>query len=294
MIRGRRIILTRAAGKNEEMAARISEAGGSPFIFPTIASAPVADDHIIREALAQVERYSFIVFTSAQAVEYFTHYRKPLPQGERLRYVAVGSATAKALRARGVADVLVPDDFRAEGVVKLFTGLALDLKKSGAMPMTREPAASSAPAVLVPRALVAREVLPQALEQLGFEVTVAPLYETVLPEVSAGELSRVLQVGPEGQARLACDAVVFTSPSTAKNFVTLIEQAAADRMGSGTVLSSAAISGATLLAEVDCYSIGTPTTTALRHLAVPEDRIYQAPQATTDSLFATLSDYSTL
>jgi len=290
--------LTRAAGKNEEMAARISEAGGLPFIFPTIASVPVADDRIIHQALIHLDRYSFIVFTSAQAVEYFAHYRKPLPQGGQLRYVAVGSATAKALRTRGVADVLVPDDFRAEGVVKLFTDLALDLKKSGAMPMTKgdgsspshqrdgeEPSLSLSPAVLIPRALVAREVLSQALEQLGFDVTVAPLYETVLPKVKAGTLARILQTDPEGYQHLACDAVVFTSPSTAKNFVALIEQASAP-----TAITGAAA----LLAAVDCYSIGTPTTTALRHLGVPEERIYQAPQATTDSLFATLSGFSTL
>ena|GEM_PF-1000996 len=289
---GKRIILTRAAGKNEALAARISEAGGLPFIFATIASVPVADDSVIRGALTQIDHYSYIVFTSAQAVEYFARWRTPLPQDGQLRYAAVGSVTADALRARGVTDVLVPDDFRAEGLIALFADLALDLKKSGALPLHRstvteevrpllaQAQAACPPAVLIPRALVARETLPQALEQLGFEVTVAPLYETVLPEVSADTLDLILKTDPEGYAHLACDGVVFTSPSTVNNFVTLIESASAP----------AALTGAAaLLAAVDCYSIGSPTTAALRRLGVPDEHIHQAAQATTDSLFDALS-----
>jgi len=281
---GKRVILTRAAGKNDALAARIAEAGGLPFIFPTIASAPVADDHLIREAVAHLDRYAFIVFTSAEAVEYFTRYRATLPPSEQLRYAAVGSATAEALRARGVADVLVPDDFRAEGLVKLFTNIALELKRTGVMPMTADRPAPAhghraPPKVLIPRALVAREVLPQALEQLGFDVTVAPLYETVLPKVDPAALRRIMRTDAEGYQHLACDAVVFMSPSAVKNFAILIEQ------GSAPVAVTGA---AALLAATKSYSIGAPTTAALRRLGVPDARIHQAAQATTDALFTLL------
>jgi len=261
---GRRIVLTRAAGKNTDLAARIAAAGGLPFIFPTIATVPVADDHIIREALAQLDRYSFIVFTSAEAVEHLTRLLPTLPHGgDQLRYAAVGSATAEALRIHGIHDVLVPDDFRAEGLIALFTKIAIELKQA------RATAPAKRPKVLIPRALIAREVLPQALEQLGFDVTVAPLYETVMPDVRLIDVRRLVV-----DAKLACDAVVFMSPSAAKNFVELISRAGAD--------------GVKLLAEVDCYSIGAPTTAALRKLGISGERVHQAAEATAESVFTAL------
>jgi len=323
-LKDKRIILTRAADKNEALAARISQAGGAAIIFPVVASAPVADDRVIREAVASLDHYSYIVFTSAQAVEYFLHYVTELPVGEQLHYAAVGSATAAALEAAGATDVLVPEDFRAEGLVSLFekltalsqqeaqasgsdvgrgqTDCSLKTVHTDCFPGARTPLGAPQtsrlseplnrmPAVLIPRALKAREVLPEALERLGFEVTVAPLYETVLPEVSAEDLATVVAVGENGEPHLAGDAVVFTSPSTVKNFVTLIERAeGVESMESaaGADTAHAPVGGAALLATVDCYSIGVPTSEALRHIGVPEERIHQAATATTDSLFDAL------
>ncbi|MCL2324477.1 MAG: uroporphyrinogen-III synthase [Actinomycetia bacterium] len=259
MIEGKRIILTRAADKNEPLATRIAEASGTPVVFPTIATTPVSDDHVIRAALTHLERFAFIVFTSAEAVAYLGRLLPTLPCGEgQPQYAAVGSVTAEALRAHGVSEVLVPDDFRAEGLIEIFAQIAQETAPGAA--------------VLIPRALVAREVLPQALEQLGFNVTVAPLYETVMPEVDARELGRIVNTDKEPQ--LLADAVVFASSSAVRNFVTIMGRASLD--------------GAALLARVDCYSIGAPTTAALRRIGVPEERVHQAAEATTDGLFTAL------
>jgi uroporphyrinogen III methyltransferase/synthase len=76
--------------------------------------------------------------------------------------------------------------------------------------------------------LKARETLPEALRSVGAEVTVAPVYQNVLPTSSSGEklqeeLRRALQ-------EKSVDMVTFTSSSTVKNFVKLLDISTPDDM----------------------------------------------------------------
>ena len=75
--------------------------------------------------------------------------------------------------------------------------------------------------VLIPRALKARETLPQSLSSAGAEVTIAPVYQNVLPTSSTGEcLKDDLRSSLQEKS---VDMVTFTSSSTVKNFVALLD-----------------------------------------------------------------------
>jgi uroporphyrinogen III methyltransferase/synthase len=75
--------------------------------------------------------------------------------------------------------------------------------------------------ILIPRALKAREILPERLSGAGAEVTVAPVYQNVLPKSSAGE--RLKDGLRQALEEKSVDMVTFTSSSTVKNFVTLLD-----------------------------------------------------------------------
>jgi uroporphyrinogen-III synthase len=74
--------------------------------------------------------------------------------------------------------------------------------------------------VLLARAEVARDVLPEGLADRGYEVDVLPVYRTVAAEPDATELARVR----DGDV----DAITFTSSSTVTNFCDLVGALPAD------------------------------------------------------------------
>ena len=67
---------------------------------------------------------------------------------------------------------------------------------------------------MIPRAAVAREILPQKLREMGAKVDIAPAYQTVLPKQKSDAFLRRLQSGE-------IDVLPFTSSSTVTNFLTL-------------------------------------------------------------------------
>jgi uroporphyrinogen III methyltransferase/synthase len=114
-----------------------------------------------------------------------------------LRLGAIGPATAKALRQRGLNPEVVAKDFVAEGLLQALAGQ--DLK--GAR-------------VLLPRAAQARDLLPETLRQRGVEVKVVEAYQTVVPLESGPRLSEALKEG--------LDVITFTASSTVNNLWDLI------------------------------------------------------------------------
>jgi uroporphyrinogen III methyltransferase/synthase len=93
----------------------------------------------------------------------------------------------------------MPSEYRAEAVVESLAASSLENTR-----------------VLIPRAAVARDVLPRALAQHGAHVDVVEAYRTVLP--SADLSPHLAQLFEQG----AIAAVTFTSSSTVTNFVTLM------------------------------------------------------------------------
>jgi uroporphyrinogen III methyltransferase/synthase len=148
------------------------------------------------------------LFTSINAVDYF--FRRLFDLGKDVRYLkgpkiaAVGKVTAEKLANRGIKADLLPEEFTGDG-------LADTLIRTGVKGLR----------ILIPRALKAREILPESLIGAGAEVTVAPVYQNVLPTSSTGEqLKEELCLALQEKT---IDMVTFTSSSTVKNFATLMD-----------------------------------------------------------------------
>jgi uroporphyrinogen III methyltransferase/synthase len=205
---GKKVVVTRTREQASELINLLENCGAECLEFPTISLEPLDSYDILDRALVEIDTYQWILFTSINAVDYF--FRRLFDLGKDVRYLngpkiaAVGKVTAEALASRGIKADLLPEEFTGDG-------LAETLIKTGVEGLR----------ILIPRALKARETLPESLTRAGAEVTVAPVYQNVLPTSNAGEqlkeeLCQALQ-------EKTVDMVTFTSSSTVKNFATLMD-----------------------------------------------------------------------
>ena len=204
----KRIVVTRTRDQASELVTLLENYGAECLEYPTISLEPATSYDILDRALAELETYNWLLFTSINAVEYFFRRLFELDKDVRdikgPKIAAVGRVTAEALISRGIRADLLPEEFTGDGLAEI-------LIKTNVKGMR----------VLIPRALKARETLPEALSSAGADVTVAPVYQNVLPSSSSGE-----QLKEELQAALqnkSIDMVTFTSSSTVKNFVRLLD-----------------------------------------------------------------------
>jgi len=216
------------------------------------------------EAIAHLSDYDWVILTSTNAVDRFlTRVRGHGMQPAEVfglhgpKVAAVGVATAARLAEAGMGVALVPNDFRAEGLVEEFRRLA------------SEPDAPARWRVLVPRALSAREVLPERLREMGHQVDVVPVYRTVPAEPDPGGLAR-LNAG-------TIDAITFTSGSTVRYFL--------------DALAAAGLDPAQLMAGLVVASVGPVTTAALAKCGFRAD--VEAGESTMPELARALADYYT-
>ncbi|OIQ49507.1 Uroporphyrinogen-III C-methyltransferase [Pseudodesulfovibrio hydrargyri] len=199
---GQGVIVTRAREQASGLVGVLREQGACVREFPTISVEPLDDYAEVETAILQLARYQWVVFTSVNGVKHFWQQLRAIGLDARIfggmRVAAIGPATADELRARGIEPDFIPEKYVAEHVVK---GL-----------LERGIAGSD---VLIPRAKVAREVLPRELKAAGCNVTVLPVYETRLGQASGDEIMEALGAGD-------IRYVTFTSSSTVENFFELV------------------------------------------------------------------------
>jgi uroporphyrinogen III methyltransferase / synthase len=211
------VVVTRSRAQAGALADRLAELGAAVVAFPVIQLVDPEDWTPADAAIAALPSYDWIVFTSANAVERF--FERLLADGRDVRglaeskVAAVGPATAARCMDYGVRPDYVPEDFRAEGVIDGFA----------------ERGVGSGSRVLLPRALEAREILPETLRGRGVVVDVVPVYRTVPADPDPEAVAEI--------ARGGVDVVTFTSPSTARNFMAVLKAAAIELPGSTVVAS---------------------------------------------------------
>lgn len=195
-LEGKRIVVTRPPDAAAPFADRLRELGAEPVLLPTITIRPPQDTRPLDRALACLDQYDWVVFTSANAVEHVWKRLETLElhleAGGWPPIAAIGPATAGALAERELAPTLVPDRHVAEA-------LAEALMATGDLRGRR---------VLLPQGNLARPALADSLRAVGAAVDAPIAYENVRADVD-----RALLVQP-------IDAITFTSPSTAQNFAT--------------------------------------------------------------------------
>ena len=229
---GKTVVLTRTRAQSQEMAALLDEEGAQVLVWPCVAIEPPESFAALDEAARDLARFEWIVFSSANGVEGFlarlAASGKDLRALGKSRIAAVGPTTAKALaQARLVADA-VPEEFNAEALAALF-----------------DPRGVAGRRILVVRAQEGRETLPEELRRMGAEVTLAPAYRTVRPDVDVGPWRACLG---EGQV----SAIAFASPSAVRHFASFFAPGEAARLLSRVCI--AAIGKVTARAAVEALS----------------------------------------
>jgi len=205
---GRTIVITRAQNQADEFVTELERYGANVVLCPTIEICALESYERLDEAIEHLYGYDWLIFTSVNGVEYFFRRLKALRHDvselDELKVCAIGEATAENLRDLQVHVDVIPDEFKAEGV---FSALERFVGGPGALHGLN---------VLIPRASVARDYLPKALEQAGARVDVVPAYRTALPaNLDRGRVAAMLS----GSA----DCIAFTSSSTVRNLARLFD-----------------------------------------------------------------------
>ena len=198
---GRRVLVTRAREQAGDLSRLLAEQGAEPVECPTIQIVPPASWAELDEAIDGLRTYQWLVFTSVNGVKPFMERLRHKGLDSRavagLRLGCIGPRTAEALAAHGLRADVIPSEYQAEGLIEA-------MKTAGVKGQR----------VLIPRAAVAREILPDQLRTLGADVRVVTAYRTVVPSVEADRLKEQLR------AR-ALHVLTFASSSTVRNFAGL-------------------------------------------------------------------------
>lgn len=251
---GRRIVVTRAREQAGSLVTRLLALGAEPVECPAISIAPLPDFTELDTAVASIETYDWVIFTSVNGVKAFSSRMASLGKDRSLlcgrRLAAIGPATKKALEELGCTTDFMPTSYVAEAIVE----------QIGDVEGCR---------VLLPRADIARDALGNGLRDRGATVTEVDAYRTKGGE-GGSVLARMLQAG-------SIDAITFTSSSTVRyTFLSLIESglsetAARELLNSTSVVCIGPITAGTaqelglkITAVADEYTTGGLVRTLLR------------------------------
>lgn len=209
-LQGKSVVVTRARAQAAPFVQALAARGAIPIPFPTIDIRPLDDTAALDRALEGADQYAWIVFTSVNTVTAVWERLgaaglAAIPGSGRI--AAIGPATAAALAGRGVEVGAMPADFQGAAIAATLGRLA-GLR------------------VLLPRADLGREETAEALRQAGAVVEEVVAYHTTPAAPDPGGLAAL---------RGGVDAVTFTSPSTVRNFVTLVGPDARDLLARSLV-----------------------------------------------------------
>ncbi|MFH0925384.1 MAG: uroporphyrinogen-III C-methyltransferase [bacterium] len=254
---GKKIVVTRAREQASILSELLYEYGADAIEFPTIKIIPTEDWSELDESIRSIERFNWLIFTSVNGVKYFFDRLFELKKDSRdlkgVKICTIGPATKEKVEAYGLRVDCLPSEYRAEAVIDLLGKLSLKDQK-----------------ILILRAEVAREILPEKLTELGAEVTLVKVYKTIQADGDVGYIKELLDDNK-------IDVITFTSSSTVKNFVEMFKDEA------GGVLE--------LLKGVYIASIGPITDTTVKEFGlestiIPKD--YTIP-----ALVRAIVEYST-
>ncbi len=198
---GRKIVVTRAADQAGELSDRLRALGADAVELPVIALDPPADPAPLDRAIENLAGYDWLIFTSANGVRFFLDGLDRSSRDLRslkARICAIGPATRRAIEALHLKVDLMPEEYVAESLVKAFASEDLTGKN-----------------ILLPRAAVARDVIPVELARLGAKVDVVEAYRNIVPPGATTRAHDIFSAAKKP------DWITFTSSSTVKNLLAI-------------------------------------------------------------------------
>jgi len=212
---GKKIVVTRSRAQAGDLVEQIESLGAEAVEMPTIRIADPEDFGPLDRAIDEIDTFDWVVLTSVNAVGRFID--RLFERGGDIRDLkgikicAIGSATCEAVRKCRVRVDLVPPKYVAESIVEA-------LQKEGAIEGKR---------FLLPRADIARSLLPDEIHRLGGEAVEVDVYQTVLEEEADRDIIQRLLDGD-------IDLVTFTSSSTVRNFARILGEKRLDKIKAAT------------------------------------------------------------
>jgi uroporphyrinogen-III synthase len=250
-LQGKRVVITRAAEQSATLEKELSARGAIPEVVPLVAFAEPEDFSHVDAALASLDDFDWMIFTSAQAVRSLTRRAERIGKSrevwkEKPWVACVGPATATAAREAG---------FLVEFVARTHNGVGLAGELGGRLKGAK---------ILLPRSDRANPDLPAELQRQGADSTEVVAYRTLKSSLGENSLKKIT----EGEA----DAILFFSPSAVHHF--------SDLFGRHKLRS--------LQDKLVVAAVGPVTANALREAGV--QRMLIAPDTTSASVIEALEE----
>ncbi len=196
---GKTFVITRAEEQAESFIHMLEERGAEAFLYSSIKTIPPVDWSPLDKSLEVLSSYDGLIFTSVNGVRFFSQRlkekNKDIRELKGVRIYAIGPKTEQAVRNLNIKVDTVPESYVAESLIESIGKENIEGKK-----------------FLLPRAAIAREVLPNTLREMGASIDVVHAYQTIRPESSESSFLNRLNEG-------SIDVVTFTSSSTVTNLL---------------------------------------------------------------------------
>lgn len=197
---GKSVLVTGSTSMVERLSPILKEEGAEAISFSLIRTERMRLPEL-DTALKEIDKYNWIVFTSANGVECFFEemheIRKDIRDLAHIRFAVIGDGTRKALEAHSIFCDFIPTAYSSKDMAEAMI-----------------PHIGKDENVLLLRAEEANRVLPDALEEAGISHTCISLYHTVTDDRKAEELNRLIKM---------VDYITFASSSAVRAFVSMVD-----------------------------------------------------------------------
>ena len=236
-LQGLRILNTRPEAQAHELTQAIIDAGGQAIAFPTIAIIPIPTATWLAD-LPPLDTVNQAIFTSSNAVDcFFAGLTKQQPWPEKIRVIAIGHATAQALKQHHIPVHFIPHHANSESLLELDSLQQLNQQT-----------------LLLIKGEGGRTLIPEVLATRGTNIFLINVYRRILPQFNPIELTQLWQND-------AIDMIVFTSQEAMQNCFDLFgKQARVWLQQKPCVVISPRLAQAAALLGIKNILIATPET----------------------------------
>lgn len=246
-VQNKTIVLTRSKNQISNSSSLFKELGFNVIEFPVI-EITEPDDWTEFDSLIQSKKFDLIIFASVNAVNFFFDHLKAINcklSFDEIILVAVGSKTAEVCKKLFLKVDIVPQDYSVNGIIKILNQLDLSNKN-----------------VLIPQSKIAKKDLADELKKKQANVFQITVYKNILP--NRDELKDIIELIKTTNI----DAFIFTSPSTFRNFLILLDIQNPEEYFGKKVLAAI---GDTTKNEIEKYGLKNiikPDLSTLENLAI--------------------------